>query len=345
MKACYIIAEAGVNHNGDESIAMQLVEQASKTGANAVKFQTFKAESIVTKYAETAQYQKSNTGNKTQFGMLKSLEISEGLHRKLLQRCNELNIDFLSTPFDIDSAHFLVGLGIKKIKVSSGDITHLPFLKQLAEFNLPIILSTGMSELFEINEAITSIKDTREAIGFKESLGSILSLLHCTSNYPADFKDANLNAIKTIAKAFSLPVGYSDHTLGNLASIVAVSMGSKIIEKHFTIDKNMSGPDHETSLDPSEFKEMVDSIRKVELLFGHKDKKPTGSEISVRSLVRRSIVWAVEKSAGQIIKHEDLICLRPGDGLAPKNIEIIIGKTINANVKAGALVRWDEIIK
>jgi len=250
MKKSLVIAEAGVNHNGSEQMALRLVETAAEAGADAVKFQTFKAENLVAKGAVTADYQKKQTGSADQYSMLKSLELTEALHLKIFERCRDCGIEFMSTPFDLEAAEFLLSMGMARIKIPSGELTNLPFVEALSAFNKPMFLSTGMANLEEVSEAVEIIGKTRKEHGFLDPIAEMLTLLHCTSNYPARNEDVNLRAMQTMAQELKLPVGYSDHTEGTLVSVAAVAMGASIIEKHFTLDRNLPGPDHQASLEP-----------------------------------------------------------------------------------------------
>jgi N,N'-diacetyllegionaminate synthase len=343
LNNCYIIAEAGVNHNGSEELAIQLVEAASAAQADAVKFQTFKAENVVSKDAKTAQYQKKQTGNDNQFAMLKKLEISKELHVKLIDKCKQLDIEFLSTPFDIRSTEFLLELGMKKIKIPSGELTNIPFINKLAMFDVPMILSTGMSSLQEVKNAVDEIKSVRQKNNFNKPLSEVLSILHCTSNYPAHYKDVNLKAMHVMAKQFTVPVGYSDHTEGIFVSVCSVAMGASIIEKHFTLDKNMPGPDHKASIDPEELKLMVTQIRSIEQCLGDGVKRPRKSELPVRNLVRRSIILKTDKKANDILKLEDITLLRPGNGIPPSDMKKVIGRRLLVACSAGSMLKWNHL--
>lgn len=341
--ATFIIAEAGVNHNGSEDLALQLVDVAARCGADAVKFQTFSADKLVRKGAEKAEYQKRETGEGDQHSMLKQLEMSEALHRKLIERCNEVGIEFMSTPFDEEAADFLVALGMKHIKVPSGEITNHPFLAHLAAKNVPMILSTGMATLEEIQEAVDVIRSVRQRHGFLEPLENTLTVLHCTSNYPAALEDVNLRAMSTISQATNLPVGYSDHTAGITVSIAAVAMGGTVIEKHFTLDRNLPGPDHKASLEPDELAEMIARIRDVERALGSPIKQPNASELPVRALVRRSVTLIRSVEAGDIIAREDLALMRPGNGITPKELEAVIGRQAARSIADGSTLQWDDL--
>lgn len=340
---CYVIAEAGVNHNGSEELALQLVELAAKAGADAVKFQTFKAESLVAQGTATAEYQKQQTGCDDQFAMLKGLEMSVQMHEKVLARCEALGIEFMSTPFDLDAADFLIGLGMTRLKVPSGELTNLPFIRRLAAFNQPMILSTGMATLEEVGDAIKAIRTVRQAEGFSEPLERMLTILHCTSNYPAKDADVNLRAMQTLADTYQLPVGYSDHTSGIVVSVAAVAMGAQVIEKHFTLDVNLPGPDHKASLTPEELTQMVADIRRIEACLGDGIKAPKAAELPVRELVRRSLVLVEDKPAGAVLSEQDFVLLRPGSGIAPKEIENVVGRSLRVAKKAGSVLQWDDI--
>jgi len=339
----FVIAEAGVNHNGDEALALQLVDVAKECGADAVKFQTFSADKLVRKGAEKAEYQKRETGEGDQYAMLKGLEMSEALHHKLVKRCDDIGIEFMSTPFDEDAADFLVSLGMQHIKIPSGEITNHPFLKFLAQKDIPLILSTGMSTLDEINAAVSVIAAERFINGFISPIEEILTILHCTSNYPADTKDVNLRAMQTIAKSTGLPVGYSDHTLGSAVSTAAVALGAAIIEKHFTIDKNLPGPDHKASLTPFELKELIKQIRDVEYALGSSIKEPTQSELPVRALVRRSLTTVKSLKSGMKISADDVAILRPGTGILPSELTIVLGKKVIRDISSGTTLQWSDL--
>ncbi len=270
-KKIFIIAEAGVNHNGDINLAKKLIDVAKEAGADAVKFQTFKSEKVISKFAQKAEYQKETTGESdTQLDMVKKLELPYKDFKELKKYCDEVEINFMSTPFDLDSIEFLNELNIDVFKIPSGEITNLPYLIKIAQTNKPIIMSTGMSTLDEIEAAINILR--------QNGSGEI-TLLHCTTEYPAPYKDVNLRAMKTLRERFKVNVGYSDHTKGIEIPIAAVAMGAAVIEKHFTLDRNMEGPDHKASLEPDELKAMVQAIRNVESALGDGIKRPTESEI------------------------------------------------------------------
>jgi N-acetylneuraminate synthase/N,N'-diacetyllegionaminate synthase len=329
----FIIAEAGVNHNGSIALAKQLIDVAAASKADAVKFQTFIAEDVVSTDAPKAEYQKQTTdSSESQLDMIKKLELSKKDHQELIDYANHKNIMFLSTPFDERSVNLLIELGVPLIKISSGEITNHPFLKYIAKKGLPIILSTGMSTLKEVAEAVSVIK----AAGCKD-----LTLLHCTSNYPARVEDCNLLAMKTMADAFDVLVGYSDHTPGIYVSIAAAAMEACVIEKHFTLDKNLPGPDHKASLESDELEEMVQGIRLVEKARGSSVKAPVESELEVRDVARRSIVAKIDIPASTIITEDMLAFKRPGVGVPPKDMDQIIGQVPISDIKKDSFINFE----
>ena len=320
----FIIAEAGVNHNGDIDIAKKLVDEAANSGVDAIKFQTFKTEKLVTGYADMATYQKNNIGHgSSQFNMLKKLELTYENFKDIQKYCIHKNVMFLSTPFDFESADFLESIGMEAFKISSGDLTNIPLLNHIAKYNKPIILSSGMSNLSEIEEAINGIY----CQGNKD-----IAVLHCTSNYPADLQSVNLNAMNTIKNAFKIVSGYSDHTQGITVPIAAVAMGANIIEKHFTLSKDMEGPDHKASLNPIELSDMVCAIRDVEMAFGTGIKMYNPSEVDTMKAARKSIVASRNLKAGESINLMDLDYKRPGTGISPKFYDHIVGKKVNRDI-------------
>ncbi|MBS0307498.1 MAG: N-acetylneuraminate synthase [Proteobacteria bacterium] len=343
MTKTFIIAEAGVNHNGDAALALKLVETAAAQGADAVKFQTFSAEKLVRPHTEKAEYQKRETGDGDQYEMLKALEISEDLHRQLFARCTELGIEFMSTPFDEEAADFLLRLGMKRIKVPSGEITNEPFLEFLAAKGVPLIVSTGMANLDEIQRAVAVIAAARQRAGFTEPLAEKLTILHCTSNYPAACSDVNLRAMNTIADATGVPAGYSDHTLSLAVAAAAVANGARVIEKHFTLDRNLPGPDHKASLEPEQLGQFVRQIREVEEAMGSPLKQPTASELPVRALVRRSVTLIRALPTGTTVQREDVALLRPGTGIVPRDLATVIGKTVVRDIAAGTTLQWTDL--
>ena len=332
---CFIIAEAGVNHNGDVELAKKLIAAAADAGADAVKFQTFKAENVVTTDAEKAEYQKETTGVKeSQYEMIKKLELTEYDFKELADYAKEKDILFLSSPFDKESVDLLDEINVPVFKVASGEITNFPLLKHIAGKGKPIILSTGMATLGEIEDALRVIRD----VGVDD-----IVLLHCVTSYPAKMEDANLRALETLKHAFKMPIGFSDHTLGITIPTAAVSLGAVMIEKHFTLDKNLPGPDHKASLEPDELKEMVGAIRDVEKALGTGIKIPTKEEEEIKKVARRSVVAKVGIPKGTTIAEYMLDVKRPGWGIAPKYINIIIGKKADENIKKDEIVTWKMI--
>ena len=325
---CFIIAEAGVNHNGSVELAKKLIDAAKDAGADAVKFQTFKTENVVVKDAQKAEYQKETTGEGSQYEMIKKLELTEEDFRELADYAEKKDIMFLSSPFDKESVDLLHELDVPAFKVGSGEITNLPLLRYIAKKEKPIILSTGMSTLGEIEEALDVIRS--------EGVEDII-LLHCVSNYPARIEDVNLRAMGTLKQAFKLPVGFSDHTLGITAPIAAVALGACVIEKHFTLDRNLPGPDHKASLEADELKEMVKAIREVEKALGDGIKRPTKEEEEIKKVARRSIVAKVDISKGAIITEDMLDVKRPGTGIEPKYLKFIIGRKTKEDIKRMSL--------
>lgn len=337
----FIIAEAGVNHNGDADRALAMVDAARAAGADAVKFQTFSADKLAAPGAEKADYQKRETGDGDQHGMLKALEMSEDLHHRLIARCAEVGVEFMSTPFDEEAADFLVAAGMRRIKVPSGEIVNHPFLRHLAALDRPMIVSTGMATMEEITDAVAVIAETRAKHGLAAPLEQVVSVLHCTSNYPAAPSDVNLRAMRTIAEVTGLPVGYSDHTLGLAVSTAAVALGAVVIEKHFTLDPTLPGPDHRASLTVPELTALVRQIRDVEAALGSAEKAPTAAEIPVRAVARRSVMARRALPAGHVLAEEDLILLRPASGIAPRFFHTLAGRALQADVEAGQPLSWD----
>ena len=339
----FIIAEAGVNHNGSFELAKKLVDGANEAGVDAVKFQTFKAENVVSVFAKKAEYQKKTTNiAESQFEMIKKLELSFEDFEKLKEYCKKRDIVFLSTPFDYKSVDFLEKL-VPLYKIGSGEITNLPFLEYIARKRKPMILSTGMSTLGEVEEAINIILPILDSSHFSSSAHfPLLTLLHCVSNYPAEFSEVNLKAMLTLKEAFKLPVGYSDHTLGIEVSIAAVALGARIIEKHFTLDKNLPGPDHKSSLEPNELKEMVQSIRYIEKALGDGVKRPTKGELEVMTVARRSLVATRDIKAGEAVKESDIAIKRPGTGISPKFKRIITLRRVKKDIKKDEPFKWEN---
>ena len=328
----FILAEAGVNHNGDINLAKKLIDVAARAGANAVKFETFKAQNLVSKNAQKANYQKQNTDkNESQLDMIKKLELNENIHKELITYCKQKNITFLSTPFDSDSIKLLDELGLSTFKIPSGEITNLPYLRQIGGLNKKIILSTGMANLGEVESAIEVLIKS----GTKH--GNI-SLLHANTQYPTPMEDVNLKAMITLKNAFGLEVGYSDHTLGIEVDIAAVAMGAKIIEKHFTLDKNMPGPDHKASLEPGELSAMVRAIRNIELALGDGLKHFSKSESENIKIARKSIVAKCDIKKGEIFSEQNICVKRPGDGINPMRWDEVIGQISQKDYKKDELI-------
>lgn len=330
MEHVCIIAEAGVNHNGDFDLAREMVDVAKEAGVDYVKFQTFIPEKLVSKSAEKAQYQKDATGNtETQLQMLQKLTLSEANFIKLKEYCDQIGIGFISTPFDLESIDFLHAFHMDFWKIPSGEVTNLPYLEKIAKTGMRVVMSTGMCNAEEIREAI----EVLEKNGVKE-----IELLHCNTQYPTPYEHVNLKAMQTISDMTGKKVGYSDHTQGIEVSIAAVAMGATIIEKHFTLDKNMEGPDHKASLDPTELKEMVSSIRNIELTIGTGKKEPTQSEIFNRKVARKSIVAKKKIQCGEIFTEENLTTKRPGNGISPMKWYEVLGQKAKKNFEEDELV-------
>lgn len=344
MNSCFIIAEAGVNHNGSPDLALELVDIAAKAGADAVKFQTFTADKLVRRGADKAEYQKRETGDGDQHSMLKKLEISPELHEQLIERCKLKRIEFMSTAFDEESLVFLLEHGMKRIKIPSGEITNHPFIRFIASKNLPIIMSTGMADLVEIQDAKLVIENERKRCGFLEPIENILTILHCTSNYPAAPEDVNLRAMSTISKQTKVNIGYSDHTLGVAVSTAAVALGATVIEKHFSKSRELPGPDHKASLEPKELAILVSQVRTITKALGSTEKVPTAGELPVRELVRRSVTLNKDVIAGQKIDRDAVVLMRPGNGILPKDLDRVIGKVALKGLKDGQTLQWTDLV-
>ena len=331
-KHVFIIAEAGVNHNGYIVLAKKLIDSAYEAGADAVKFQTFKAEKLISKNAPKAEYQKQTTdSNESQYDMIKKLELDVETHRELLSYCKRKNIIFLSTPFDLDSIDLLNKLGLNIFKIGSGEITNLPYLRKIGSLKKKVIISTGMSDLGEIEDALNILISSGTS---KENI----TVLHCNTEYPTPIEDVNLKAMLTIKNAFDIKVGYSDHTLGIEIPIAAVAIGATVIEKHFTLDKTMEGPDHKASLEPHELKQMVRSIRNIEKAIGDGIKKPSLSEKKNINIARKSIVASKEIKKGEIFSENNLTVKRPGNGISPMRWDEFIGKVSTNDYNADDLI-------
>ncbi|NLS13559.1 N-acetylneuraminate synthase [Vibrio sp. SM6] len=352
-----VIAEAGVNHNGDEALAFQLVDAAHQAGADIVKFQTFKAKNLVTEQAKQAEYQVTNTQKEeSQLAMLSRLELSYEVHHQLVQHCQSLGIEFLSTAFDLESLVFLVeDLGLKRLKLPSGELTNAPLVLEHARTGCDLIVSTGMATMAEIETALgviafgyTAERDAEPSMqAFQEAYASTLgqqalkekvTILHCTTEYPAPMKEINLRAMDTLGSAFDLPAGYSDHSEGITIPIAAVARGAVLIEKHFTLDKNMEGPDHKASLEPHELAAMVTAIRQVEVALGSRVKSPTVSEVKNKAVVRKSLVAARAIKAGETFDADNVTIKRPGSGQSPYHYWDLLKRRAEQDYQAGDLI-------
>ena len=332
---CFIIAEAGVNHNGDMKLARNLIDAAAEAGADAVKFQTFKAERVSSSSAPKADYQRQmKDPAESQLDMLQKLELTPEAHHELLNYCRKRSILFLSTPFDEKSVELLDEIGVPLFKIGSGEVTNRPFLEYIARKGKPIILSTGMSYLSEVDQAVRTIR----AAGCDQ-----LILLHCVSNYPADPADVNLRAMQTLAMAFNVIVGYSDHTPGLESALGAVALGAAVIEKHLTIDKNLPGPDHKASMEPLEMASLVHGIRTLESALGDGVKISAPSEENVRRVARRSLVLKNDIRAGELIGASMLAALRPAGGIDPNLMEFVVGCRTKRSIKAGQMLTWQDL--
>ncbi|MFD3000876.1 N-acetylneuraminate synthase [Pontibacter toksunensis] len=339
MSKTIIIAEAGVNHNGDMALAKQLINVAADARADYVKFQTFKAAKLVSKEAKQAEYQVKNQSGQnddTQYGMLKRLELSEQDHHELQEYATQKGINFLSTGFDHDSINFLDTLGMDLFKIPSGEIINKPYLKHVASKGKPVVLSTGMASLKEIEEAI----DVLEEAGLQRTA---ITVLHCNTEYPTPMQDVNLKAMLTIQEAFKINVGYSDHTLGIEVPVAAVALGATVIEKHFTLDNSLPGPDHKASLEPAELKAMVQAIRNIEVaMSGDGRKKPSPSEMKNKPLVRKSLYYNGAYPAGTVVEEHHFIAMRPASGISPMQIDDLIGRTLKREVNKGEPVEHKD---
>lgn len=337
----FIIAEAGVNHNGKKSYALELIDVACQAGVDAIKFQTFQAESLASKWTKKAEYQKTALKSQEgQLAMLKGLQLPFKVFEDLRKCCDRKGIMFLSTPFDCKSADFLEDI-VPAYKISSGDLNNLPFLEYIARKNKPILLSTGMATLKEVKEAVKTIRDNQKCIK-EDVMFKPLMLMHCTTSYPCPHKEANLLAIQTLKKEFRCPVGYSDHTEGIEVSVAAVALGATIIEKHFTLNKNMPGPDHKASAGPKELKQLVEAIRNTEVGLGNGIKKPQSCEKENIKVARKSLVAARDLKAGEKISQKMIEIKRPGSGIAPGKLDKVIGKTLKRDKFKDELLDWKD---
>lgn len=328
----FIICEIGVNHNGDVELAKKMIEKASECDVDAVKFQTFNSEDLVTDNAKTAQYQEKNTNESSQLELLKKLELTFDEFEELKNYALEHDVMFISSPFDVKSVDLLEKLDVPFYKLGSGELNNFELIDYIQKTNKPLILSTGMSSLDEITETYNHIKNKDNLI-----------LLHCITGYPTSFSEANLNFIKTMQKEFDVPIGFSDHSPGIELPIAAVALGACIIEKHFTLDKTLEGPDHKASLNPKEFKNMVEAIRNVEIAMGDGVRKISENEDEIKKIARKSIILNENISKGTAIERKMLSIKRPGTGIAPNDIEKIIGKKVNRNLSANSVLKWDYL--
>lgn len=327
---CFVIAEAGVNHNGQLDMALRLVDAAAAAGADAVKFQTFTADALVTRDAEKAAYQHAADASASQHEMLAALELSVDDYRTVRDHCEARGVMFLSTPFDEASADALAALDVPAFKVSSGDLTNTPLLAHLSRFGMPLVLSTGMATLDEIRTAVAAVNVP-------------VALLHCVSCYPAAPADVNLRAMDAMAREFAVPIGYSDHTLGVAVALAAVARGAAILEKHFTLDRNLPGPDHRASLEPSEFAALMTGVRVVESALGHGRKEPAEAEQDTARVARRSLVAAIDIPEGAVITEEAIAVKRPGTGLSPSLKATLVGRTARRPISADTLLSLDML--
>lgn len=332
---CLVIAEAGVNHNGALALAEDLVDAAAASGADAVKFQTFRADRVASAGAAKAEYQRRTTGaGESQQAMLRALELDEASLRQLAARARSRGILFLSTPFDVESADLLHALDMPAFKIASGELTNLPFLRHVASFGKPLLLSTGMAYLGEVAAAVRTVRDA----GCRD-----LALLHCVTDYPARPADANLSAMATMREAFGVPVGFSDHTAGTSVAVAAAALGASVIEKHFTMDRGLPGPDHAASLEPAELGALVAAIRDAQAAIGGAVKQPVPVEEPMRALVRRSLALARTVPEGAALHPSDLTALRPGGGIQPSMAEAVVGRRARRTLEAGEMLAWRDL--
>jgi len=334
MTRVTIIAEAGVNHNGDLTLGKRLVEAAANAGADYVKFQSFSAARLTTVSAPKAKYQvESKSPTETQRDMLQKLELSEAMHEELLDHCRAMNIGFLSTAFDRENLDFLISLGVSLIKVPSGEITNIPYLRYIGSLGKKVLLSTGMSTLGEIENALNVLEEAGAS-------RRLVTVLHCNSAYPTPMRDVNLNAMRNMGNAFDVEIGYSDHTTGTEVPIAAVAMGASIIEKHLTLNKELTGPDHRASLEPHEFVSMVDCIRNIEAALGDGVKRPSPSEIENKSSARKSLVAACNIKAGTQFTVENIVAKRPGTGIPATQWDQLMNRVASKNYRKDDLIEW-----
>jgi len=337
-----LIAEAGVNHNGSLDMALRLVDAAHAAGADAVKFQTFRAEDLALPGAATAAYQQGATGETNQFAMLRRLELDAAQHQRIAAHCAQRGIEFLSTPFSEEAVDLLVGLGVKRLKLSSGELVNRPLLEKAAATGLPLLLSTGMATLDEVQQAVGWVRTAWAQRGVPPQRQA-LTLLHCTSAYPAPDAALNLRAIVTLQHATGLPVGYSDHSLGNVAALAAAALGARVIEKHLTLDRALPGPDHQASSEPAEFAALARDLRRLQDMLGDGVKAPRADELDVRTVARRSVVLAHDLPAGTVLRREHLLLRRPQNGIAAADLDAVVGRTLRADTAALRALQWDDL--
>ncbi len=341
----FVIAEAGVNHNGRLDMALALVDAAAAAGADAVKFQTFRAEDLVAPGAATAAYQRDQTGQTEQLAMLRALELDASQFRAIAQRCRDRGIEFLSTPFSEAAVDELVELGVRRLKLPSGEITNRSLLRKAASARLPLLLSTGMADLDEVREAVGWVHETwghGSVPRAAEPVPAPLVLLHCTSAYPAPDEALNLRALHQLAQ-LGAPLGYSDHSLGNTAALAAVALGAVVVEKHITLDRRLPGPDHAASSEAAEFAALVRELRRLPAMLGDGVKAPRPEELEVRAVARRSVVLARELPAGAVLTPQHLQLRRPGTGIAPRDIDRLAGRRLRHALPAGQVLQWDDL--
>ena len=332
----FVIAEAGVNHNGDLALARQLCDAAKQAGADAVKFQTFRAEDLVLPGSPTADYQARQTGEQDQFAMLRKLELSEQAHRDLRDHCQRIGIEFFSTPFSEDAVDLLVKLGVRRMKMPSGELTHRALIAKAAATGLPLLLSTGMATLDEVKQALEWVRTARGDL-------DQVTVLHCTSAYPASDEALNLRAIETLARETGLAAGYSDHSTGIEASLAAVALGAVAIEKHLTLDRTLPGPDQAASLEPREFADMVRGIRRITAMRGDGVKMPRAEELDAARVARRSIVAVRDIASGTVVTADMLACRRPASGIPPGEWDRVLGRRARTAIAAGTVLQWDQL--
>lgn len=334
----FVIAEAGVNHDGQLARALQLCDAALAAGADAVKFQTFRAEDLVVPGAPTADYQKRQTGEQDQYAMLRKLELSREQHERIRDHCAAIGIEFFSTPFSVAAVDMLVSLGVRRLKLPSGELTHRALVEHASRTGLPLLLSTGMAGLAEVQEALRWVEAARGAL-------ADVTVLHCTSAYPAPDEALNLQAIVTMRQALALPIGYSDHSLGIEAALAAVALGAVVIEKHLTLDRKLPGPDHAASLEPGDFAAMVRGIRRVGAMRGDGAKRPQPQEQDAARVARRSIVAAVDIPAGATLSATQLACRRPATGIPPGEWDSVVGSMAHDAIAAGTVLQWHQLAR